>query len=151
MEQNKTEIVIYFDGVCNLCNFFVDFVIRRDQKKIFFFGPLQGKTALKNLGDQAKNLNTVVVKNLKEVILTESEAVPLTEPKTVLLTESQAVLFVLSRLSFPWSTVAILGRILPRQVCDWIYRKVAENRYSLFGHRDSCRLPTPEESTRFLE
>jgi predicted DCC family thiol-disulfide oxidoreductase YuxK len=135
MDQNKTQIVIYFDGVCNLCNFFVDFVIRRDRNKIFLFAPLQGKTAQKNLGHLAKNLSTVVVKN----------------PAGALLTESQAVLYVLSRLSFPWSVLSTLGRIFPRLLCDWIYRKVAAHRYFLFGQRQICRLPNPEELAQFLD
>lgn len=135
MIQNNPKTVIYFDGVCNLCNFFVDFVIRRDQKKIFFFTSLQGRTAQDNLGDLAKNLSSVIVR----------------DPTGAVLSESKAVLFVLSRMSFPWPFLSMLGRIFPPLFRDWIYRKVAIHRYFLFGQRQTCRIPNPEEQARFLD
>lgn len=135
MDQNSERILIYFDGVCNLCNFFVDFVIRRDPEGHFFFAPLQGLTAQKNLGDLGKNLNSVVVK----------------DPAGNILTMSDAVLFVLSQLSWGWSLLSKFGRIFPKFFRDWIYKKVAAHRYFLFGQRKSCRLPSPEERRQFLD
>lgn len=135
MDQKNTQIVIYFDGVCNLCNFFVDFVIQRDPEGLFLFAPLQGVTAQKQLGEHSQQLKSVLVKTEDNLILKESDA----------------VLFVLKRLSRGWALFSCLAKILPGFFRDWIYKKIAENRYSLFGKRDNCRLPTRGEAQRFLD
>lgn len=121
--------VIVFDGVCNLCNGFIDFIIHRD-KGTFKFAALQ----------------TPVGKSL----------VPQSQDETVYLVigeriynKSTAALMVARHLKFPWFLFSIF-LIVPKIIRDAIYNWVARNRYKWFGKRDTCRLPTPEERARFL-
>lgn len=127
--------IILFDGVCNLCNSFVDFVIRRDARGVFRFASLQS-----DLGHQ----RTIGCSNLPlgvdSVILVEGEKC---------YVRSTAALRILRRLDFPWPLGYVLI-IFPRSVRDIVYDYIARNRYRWFGKRETCRLPTDEELTRFL-
>lgn len=125
--------VIFFDGHCNLCNHFVDFVFRHDKKGLFLVAPLQGTTAKEYLPQEHLTLSSVVVAD-----------------KDKTFTESTAALWVLSCLSWPWPLMAIFF-LLPRFLRDPIYRFIANHRYQWFGRRDTCRLPTEGEKGRFLE
>ena len=124
--------VVVFDGVCNLCNRAVDFIVRRDRDAVFALTPNQGETAVALLGSDADDLDTIV--------LVDSEG----EHR-----ESDAVVRIARRLPWPWRAASIF-RLVPRPARDFAYRFVARRRYSWFGHKDSCRLPTPEEAARFL-
>ena len=131
MENSKN--IIFFDGVCGLCNGFVDFMMAFDKDKKFRFSPLQSEYAQKTLPETfVKELSTVVV---------------LIDGKTY--TKSQGVLKALSELGGMWKLTAI-GKILPTSFRDMIYNLVAQNRYQMFGKKDSCRLPSPEERQRFI-
>jgi predicted DCC family thiol-disulfide oxidoreductase YuxK len=125
--------IIFFDGVCGLCNGFIDFIMVIDKEHKFRFSPLQSDYALKELpSDLTKDLKSVVyVKN------------------GVVFTKSQAVLEVLKDVGGIWKFAAI-GKIFPRVFSNSVYDLVAENRYRLFGKKDTCRLPTPEERARFI-
>ncbi|MCS6976676.1 MAG: DCC1-like thiol-disulfide oxidoreductase family protein [Gemmatales bacterium] len=126
--------IIFFDGVCGLCNRFVDTMLRADKDGIFRFAPLQGETAkalLPPLGEDA---------GAWSVVYRDSQGT---------YRESEAVLRAMKRLGGWWGMLAVL-RIVPRPVRDGIYRLIARNRYRWFGKRTSCRLPTPEERARFL-
>ncbi len=127
--------LILFDGVCNLCNGFVDFVIRRDPNKHFRFGTLQseiGQTTLKQHGLATKDFDTV--------LLVEGDRV---------WTKSTAALRVLRQLSGAWPlTYAFI--IVPRMLRDAVYTLIGNNRYRIFGKSSSCRVPTAEELDRFV-
>jgi predicted DCC family thiol-disulfide oxidoreductase YuxK len=126
--------VIFFDGVCNLCNFFVDFVVKRDAEEKFRFAPLQGETAKRTLPEsQRANLRTVVLWNQGQHFQ-----------------RSDAALMVLQQLGGLWGALRIFWAV-PRPIRDFIYLLVARNRYFLFGKRETCRLPTPAERARFLD
>lgn len=125
--------IIYFDGVCGLCNAFVDFVMRRDTRNIFRFATLQGYHG----------------KELKQKNFPETDSVLLLH-NGVLYTESGAALLTLKLLGFPWNISYILI-IVPRFLRDAIYRFIAKNRYRWFGRRTICRLPTPAEKEKFLD
>jgi predicted DCC family thiol-disulfide oxidoreductase YuxK len=127
--------VILFDGVCNLCNGFVQFVIRADTGRRFYFASLQSETArelLKDLFPSAQALDSVVlIENGRYY------------------RQSTAALRILRHLGGGWPL--LYGFIvLPAFFRDWIYDWIAKNRYRWFGQRQACMLPTPELKARFL-
>ncbi len=127
--------LILFDGVCNLCNGFVQFIIKEDKKKIFSFGSLQSDQALQIL----ENQNILNTKELDSVILIDDG---------VFYVESEAALRILHELPrFRWLTFL---RLIPTPLRDWIYRLIAKNRYKVFGRRDECMMPDPQLKDRFI-
>ncbi len=124
---------VYFDGVCGLCNRFVDLLLRADRHARFRLAPLQGETARVRLSaDEVRDLPSIVL-----------------EDDTGRYRASDAVLRILARLGGVWWIMSWL-RILPRPVREGVYRVVADHRYQWFGKRDTCRLPTASERARFL-
>jgi predicted DCC family thiol-disulfide oxidoreductase YuxK len=134
MEKNLViDKVVFFDGVCGLCNGFVDFVIKHDSKKSFHFSPLQS--------DYAKQmLSTELTNDLKTVVV---------QIEGKIYKKSEAVFEVLKNLGAPWS-MAVMLQILPSSLLNWAYDLIASNRYRLFGKKSTCRIPTPEERERFI-
>ncbi|MCY3773288.1 MAG: thiol-disulfide oxidoreductase DCC family protein [Gemmatimonadetes bacterium] len=141
--------ILFFDGVCGLCNRFVDLVLRADKQDRFRYAPLQGETAHRLLG----------LKDEGEAHETDGTPAGNSQaggPRSFVFLEtdrryeqSNAVLLALSRLGGAWRLVAVLY-VFPRPLRDFVYRIVARNRYRWFGKRDACRVPTPEEQDRFL-
>ena len=128
--------LLLFDGVCNLCNGAVNFVIEADPDAYFRLGTLQSDAArpyLRAFGRDPEAMSTVV--------LIENGQ---------LYTRSTAVLRVLRRLEAPWSLLWAFI-VVPRPVRDWLYDRVAASRYDWFGQRDECRVPTPDLRARFLD
>lgn len=128
--------ILFYDGVCGLCDRLVQFVLRHDRRQRFRFAALQGEVAAQTLarfGKRPDDLDTMYV-------LTDDGR---------LLFKGRAILFVLRELGLPWS-LAQIGGVLPTGLLDWLYDRVARNRYRLFGKRDACRLPSAEEKLRFL-
>jgi len=128
---------ILFDGVCNLCNGFVQFVIRHDAAGRFRFASLQ------SAGGQA-------------LLAAHGVALTAAGPETVMLvadgqvyTHSTAVLRIARGLGGLWQLL-YAGMLLPRAWRDALYRFVARHRYQWFGRQDACMLPTPELTQRFL-
>jgi len=128
--------VILFDGLCNLCNGFVQFVIARDPAARFRFAPLQSESGRRVL---------------------RSAALPDPFPETVVLVEagrpftrSAAVLRIVRRLRAPWP-LAYAMILIPRPLRDWLYDAIARRRYRWFGKREECMVPTPELRRRFLD
>lgn len=127
--------VIFFDGVCGLCNRFVDFLLKHDRGDVFRFAPLQseiGAAVMKQAGLEAGALSSVV-------LYEDCRA----------WTRSAAVLRVLARLGLPFSLAGVFW-IVPGPVRDAVYDWIARNRYKWFGKRDVCRLPSPGEQLKFL-
>lgn len=125
--------VVYFDGVCGLCNGFIDFVMSVDKNGIFKFSPLQSDYAKANLSPEfTSDLKTIVVQINGQTF-----------------SKSSAVIAVLSELGGIWK-IALLGKILPIFIANKAYDLVAKNRYNLFGKKETCRLPTPEERAKFI-
>jgi predicted DCC family thiol-disulfide oxidoreductase YuxK len=125
--------IVFFDGVCHLCNGFVDFVIQNETAHSkLIFAPLQGETAQSYLPpENRKNLNSVLLWN-----------------QGVVLSESDAILEIFKHLKLPWRWIGTLGSFMPRRLLNLFYRKIAQNRYRWFGERDSCRLPEPRERAK---
>ena len=126
--------IIFFDGVCGMCNRFVDLILRIDTKGIFRFTPIQGETAKQLLPPLSEAPQEWSMFYLDERGIHK---------------ESDAFLEVYHRLGGAWWFLSLL-RLVPRGVRDFVYRTVARNRYRWFGQRDACRIPSPEEKCRFL-
>ena len=127
--------IVLFDGICNLCNGFVQFIIKRDPHARFAFGALQS--------DEAKELlaNTIVrPEELKTVVYLRNEKV---------LVRSTAALTIFKDLGGAWVLLYALV-IVPANLRDLVYRWISRNRYRWFGQKDSCMIPTPELRARFL-
>ncbi len=124
--------VVLFDGVCNLCNAAVVFIIKRDPSGRFRFAPLQSDAAAALLRDAGDLPDSIVVAEAGRV-----------------LTRSGAVLRIARGLRWPWPLAAALV-VIPRPLRDWVYARVARRRYRWFGRRDTCMVPTPELRGRFL-
>jgi predicted DCC family thiol-disulfide oxidoreductase YuxK len=129
-------MIILFDGVCNLCNGFVQFILKRDKSKTFQFASLQ---------------------SIYGVGLSAHFGLPVTSQETIVLydgqkivTESDAVIKIASSLSGIWKITIVL-LIIPRFIRNWIYRLIARNRYKLFGKREQCMVPSEDVKGRFLD
>jgi len=128
--------VILFDGVCNLCNGFVQFIIKQDPLGKFKFASLQSAYAKKKLdgiGINKTNFDTVV-------FLSEGR----------IYTKSTAALKIAKHLGNGWALTYPLI-FLPQFLRDSLYNLIARNRYKWFGKQESCMLPSPELKNRFLE
>ncbi|MBI5856633.1 MAG: thiol-disulfide oxidoreductase DCC family protein [Sphingobacteriales bacterium] len=127
--------VILFDGICNYCNRIVNFIIRRDKKKIFRFAALQSEAGQRIL----KQLNLPTDK-FESFILLDKEKV---------YQKSSAALRLYNKLPWYWKWTQLFW-IFPTYIRDWVYGIIARNRYRWFGKRESCMVPTPELGERFL-
>jgi predicted DCC family thiol-disulfide oxidoreductase YuxK len=128
--------VVFYDGVCGLCNRFVSFLIARDRGARLRFATLQGEVArrlLVPLGGRPDDLDTVYV----------------LRSDGTLLKRSRAILQALAALGGPWRLVKVL-RLVPAPVADVAYGLMARVRYRLFGRLDACPLPPPEVRHRFV-
>ena len=128
--------MLLFDGVCNLCNGLVRFIIRHDGRKRFHFAPLQsaaGQLALQRHGLATSDFNTLVYFRKGNV-----------------LTRSTAALNVARDLGGAW-LIGYAFIIVPRFVRDAVYDLVSRKRFNWFGKLDSCMVPTPELRSRFLD
>ncbi len=129
----NSQTIIFFDGVCHLCNGFVDLLIRLDRKHKLKFAPLQGTTAAQVLSAQDRS-------SLESVILWDQQ-------KTYY--QSSAILQIFRRLGGPFSLL-IIFQLIPKAWRNGLYTKIAANRYQWFGTREFCRLPTSEEKEYLL-
>ncbi len=131
----ESESVVLFDGVCNLCNGIVNFLIDADHRKRLKFASLQSETGqqiLMRFGMDTADFDTFVFYS-----------------KGHIYTRSRAALEVARELGGMWR-LAYGAIIIPPLLRDGIYRLIAANRYRCFGKRDACRMPTPELKARFL-
>lgn len=128
--------IILFDGVCNFCNFWVNFILDRDKKDLFKFAALQSK-----LGNEILKKFNMDNSNLESVILIDGESV---------YSKSTAALKIAKELSGPVKILYPL-LILPKFLRDFFYDLIAKNRYKIFGKKEVCRIPTEEEKVKFLD
>ena len=128
--------IVLFDGVCNLCNASVRFIVDRDRRGYFSFAPLQselGRRLLASHGHAGQALDSVVLIE-----------------RGRLYRSSRAALRIARRLDGLWPLLFALS-ILPVPIADAVYGWVARNRYRWFGRSQACRLPTPALRARFLD
>jgi len=127
--------VILFDGVCNFCSFWVNFVIKRDKNDIFRFAALQSETGMQYL-------------KLFGINITDPDTFVLIEGKEYFI-KSTAALKVAWELK-SWLKISYPLIFLPISFRDFLYDLIAKNRYKIFGKKDVCRIPTAEEKMKFI-
>lgn len=136
MSNDPGSAIVVFDGVCHLCNGWVQFLLRFDTRGVYRFASMQSETGHKLLKDHGLNPDDPS----SFLLLREGRA----------RTDSDAILDVLTGLGGPWRMFGVL-RLVPRALRNRIYRFIARNRYRLFGKREFCMMPTPEMATRFVD
>ena len=135
-DEIRQHKIILFDGVCNLCNNSVVFVLQHETRPEFNFASIQS--------DAGRQLLIWC-----ELPGEYSEAVVLIDHGKKYL-GSTAALKIGQALKFPWSFIASLGLIIPKFVRDWVYNQIGKHRYQWFGKRDVCMIPTENLRSRFL-
>lgn len=135
MNEDRDHAVIFFDGVCNLCNHSVQFIIKRDHKDYFRFAALQSDIAKQKLSDF-----DLKAENLKTIILLEDGKVYL---------RSTAALRIAKHLSGGWP-ILFGFIIIPAFIRDFVYQLIASNRYRIWGKTESCMVPSPDLKAKFL-
>jgi predicted DCC family thiol-disulfide oxidoreductase YuxK len=134
--QKETQpYIVLFDGLCNLCNRSVQFIIRHDKRNKFVFASLQSEVAQKLLSEIHVNAS------LETIVLIKGNKH---------FEKSDAVLEIAKNLSGVWPVLYVF-KIIPRVARDIIYDSVAKRRYAWFGKHNSCISPSPEISVKFLD
>lgn len=132
-KNTEQDNIVFFDGVCGLCSTTVDFLLKIDRNKKLRFAPLQGSTAKEYLSDKE-------IKELSSLIYLKGG---------IKYYKSDGVLKILETIGGIWGTLSGFST-LPRSIRDGAYELIAEKRYSLFGKKDECRIPTEAEKESFL-
>ncbi len=127
--------IILFDGVCNFCNAWVNFVISRDSSKRFKFAPLQSDTGQKLLQEH-------------RIDRAETDSVVLVEDGRA-YTHSSAILRIAQGLGGVYRAASVFN-LIPKPLRDFVYKIIARNRYRFFGKKEVCMMPTPDVRERFL-
>ena len=133
----KNKQLILFDGVCNLCNSSVLYVIKRDKKDKFLFAPLQseiGKEIISNFNIDTQKTDSILLYNPE---------------KNTITYKSSAALHIAKRLGFPLNVMALFI-IVPPFIRNWVYDYIAKHRYRWFGKKEACMIPTPELQSKFM-
>jgi predicted DCC family thiol-disulfide oxidoreductase YuxK len=134
--------VVLYDGVCGLCNRYVQFVLARDRRGRFQFAPLQGPFAARALARHG-----LVAPDVPDsIVLLEAAGTPAERARL----RSDAVLRIVAQLGGAWRLATVL-RVIPGFLRDAVYAVVARIRYRIFGRLDSCAVPPPSARGRFLE
>lgn len=141
MRESEIKAIVLYDGVCGLCNRAVQFLLKRDHRDRLRFASLQSDFAaalLRQHGVDPEDLDTVYA------VLNHDE------PNETLLAKGDAFLFF-AKVIGGISSVASVGRIIPRPIRNWLYDFIARHRYKVFGKSESCMLPDPKQRHKFLE
>lgn len=136
MDLPKDKKIILFDGVCNLCDSFVQYIIKRDKKDVFRFVALQsdlGQQILKYIGIDSAKVDSII----------------LYEPGIAYFYKSSAAIEIAKHLG-GFLGLSTVFKIVPTFLRNPIYDYVARNRYKWYGKKDACMIPTPELKAKFL-
>lgn len=129
--------IILFDGVCNLCNGAIQFIIKHDKNDMFRYAPLQSEIGEQLITERASDTSKV-------------DSIVLIEPGVAYFTKSDAALRIAQGFGGLWKAMVIFTWI-PRGLRDAIYDLIAKNRYKWFGRKDACMIPTADLQAKFLE
>jgi len=135
--MDEAKKIILFDGVCNLCNGFIQFIIKRDKQDVFRYASLQseiGKQLISERGMETKTLESVV----------------LIDPNVAYYIKSDAALQIGKHLK-GYRTLSKLMNLIPSGLRNIVYDLIAKYRYAWFGKKDQCMIPTPELKSKFLD
>lgn len=128
--------IILFDGVCNLCNGAIVFIIKRDKKDLFRYAPLQSE-----IGKELASKHNIDLNLVDSIILVSNGKA---------VAKSTAALRIATQLSGGWPLLGIF-LIVPTFIRNWVYDVIARNRYKWFGKKEACMIPTPELRSKFLD
>ena len=134
---DKQKKIILFDGVCNLCNNSVQYVIKHDKKDLFMFTAIQS-----DAGKAIITKFSIDTNQIDSILLYDPE-------KDTITYKSTAALKVASKLGFPTHLLGVF-LIMPAFVRNWVYDFIAKNRYKWYGKKESCMIPTHELKRKFL-
>jgi predicted DCC family thiol-disulfide oxidoreductase YuxK len=128
--------IILFDGVCNLCNASVQYIIKKDKKDVFRFVALQsdlGQKITKHIGVDTSNLDSII----------------LYEPGKAYYYKAEAALKIATSFGGFYSILKLFT-FIPNAISNTVYDYIAKNRYKWYGKKESCMIPTPELKSKFL-
>ena len=134
--MSEYSYIVFYDGVCGLCNRSVQSIIKRDKKEIFRFATLDSELArltLINLQGKLRSIDSIVL---------------YAENKTFIY--SDAIMEIISLLGYPYKLLLVF-KIVPKSFRDWLYKWIARNRYKIWGEYDSCPIPTENQRKLFLD
>ena len=134
MEEPKK--IVLFDGVCNLCNGAIQFVIKRDKEDKFRFAALQSEIGRKLVAERGIDTSKV-------------DSIILIDPGVAYYTKSEAALEIGTELK-GYRTLSNILRLIPSSLSNIVYDFIAKNRYKWYGKKESCMIPTPELQAKFL-
>lgn len=132
----KDKKIILFDGICNLCNTSVQFIIKHDKNDVFRFVSLQstfGQEILSHIGVDIKKIDSIV----------------LYEPGIAYYLKSEAAFKIANELNGLYKFLSFFS-VLPKSISNLIYDYITKNRYKWFGKKESCMIPTSELKSKFL-
>ena len=129
--------LILFDGICNLCNASIQYVIKHDKKNVFMFTALQSEAGQQII--KKYNIDT-----------NKEDSVLLYTPKNGIDSKSTAALKIANDLGFPQSIMTVFF-IIPPFIRNWVYDYIAKNRYKWYGKKESCMIPSQDLKSKFLE
>ncbi len=133
-ELNKHQPILFYDGVCNLCNSWVKLVLRKEKRPVLTFAALQseaGEAIKTSFGDKPIPDSLILYEGGKVYV------------------KSSAALHLVKYLRRGWPLLVVLF-IFPKFLRNWVYDTIARNRYRWFGQKDECMIPSPETRKRFL-
>lgn len=136
MHPKHSHPIILFDGICNLCNASVRFVLKQDKKKQFLLASLQSDAAKKLLLQYNYKNN-----DLNSIILIDRNKVH---------KKSAAIMIIFGYLGMPWRFLNVM-KVLPLGWRDFLYDQIAVRRYKWFGKKDTCTMMLPEHKNRFIQ
>ncbi len=134
LENNKQ--LILFDGVCNLCESSVQYVIKHDKNDVFRYTALESEVGQEIL--RTFNIDR-----------TEMDSILLYSPENGISYKSTAALKIASKLGFP-RNIMVIFMIVPTFIRNWVYDYIAKNRYQWYGKKEACMIPSPELKSKFL-
>ena len=128
------ERIIFFDGLCPFCHFWVQFLLKKDHNKQFLFAPLQGETANELLSSELMSVDTIV----------------LLEDRKKIYTKSNAILRIIKILG-GFRMILFIFKLLPISIRNFFYDIMARNRFVLRKPLENCPVPKPDVASRFLD
>jgi predicted DCC family thiol-disulfide oxidoreductase YuxK len=132
----KHKQLVLFDGVCNLCDASVQYIIKHDKNDIFLFTALQSE-----VGQQIIKEFNIDTNKIDSIILYSNEH--------GISYKSTAALKIASKLGFPRNMLSVF-LIIPTIIRNWVYDYIAKNRYKWYGKKEECMIPTPDLKSKFL-
>lgn len=136
LDLNKK--IVLFDGICNLCNTSVQYIIKHDENDDYRFAPLQSDIGIKLAKERGIDTSNV-------------DSIVLIRPGIAYYEKSSAAIEIMYDFGGLWKLMLIFKYILPTFIRDLVYDFIARNRYKWFGKQDSCMIPTAELKVKFLD